>query len=110
MKKEYIFSCSGDFEDLEYLHQLFVINGVDSKMEELPMHNGQMGMEELLIALISSAIIPSVLVSVNIWLQNRKKEIKIVDKKSKKEIHLISQNGKGFSDSEMEKIYSFFKD
>lgn len=110
MKKEYVFSCSGDLEDLEYLRQLFIINGVDSKMEKFPMHNGQMGMEEVLIALISGPIIPSVLAAVSILLQNRKKEIKIFDKKNKKEIHLISQNGQGFSDLEMEKIYSFFKD
>lgn len=107
-KKEYIFSCIGELEDLIYLRQLFMINGVDSNMEDISINDGEMGLEEVLIASISSTIIPSVLNTINIWIQSRKKELKIVDKKTGKEIYLTSNNGKGFSDSELEKLYQFF--
>ena len=110
MKKgEFIFTSVGNDDDLEYLHQLFMINSVDSKMQETPLHDGEMGLEQILIALISSTIIPSVLNTINIWLQNRKKELIIIDKGSNKELHLISNNGKGLSDSEMDKASLFFQ-
>lgn len=108
-KREFIFTSLGNNDDLEYLHQLFIINSVDSKMQGTPLHDGEMGLEQILIALISSTIIPSVLNTINIWLQNRKKELIIIDKDSGKELHLTSNNGKGFSDSEMDRINSFFQ-
>ncbi len=109
-KGEFIFLPTGDLEDLSYLHQLCMINGIESKMQESQESHGQMGLEEFLIVLVSSAVIPNVLNVINTWLQNRKKKITIVDKNKGIEIHLDSYNGKGFSDSEIEKLTSFFKE
>ena len=108
-KKQYNFSCSGDIEDLNDLHQLFVINGINSMMQEIPIDDGEMGLEEILIAVISSTVIPSVLDSISEWFPKGRKKIKIVDKNTGKEIYLESNDGKGFSGSEMEKILSFFE-
>lgn len=107
-KKEYVFSCTGDFEDFNYLYQLFINNGIDSKLKGVPMQNHQMGLEEIIIVLISNSIIPSVLNIINIWLQNRGKEIKIIDNNTGKELYLKSNNGKCLSDSDIQKIQSFF--
>lgn len=108
-KSEFIFLPTGDLEDLSYLHQLCMMNGIESKLQETQENHGQMGFEEFLIVLVSSATIPSVLNVISTWLQNRKKKITIVDKNKNVEIHLDSYNGKGFSDSEIEKLTSFFK-
>lgn len=109
-KSEFIFLPTGDLEDLSYLHQLCMMNGIESKLQESQENNGQMGLEEFLIVLVSSSVIPSVLNVINTWLQNRKKKITIVDKNKGIEINLESYNGKGFSDSEIEKLTSFFKE
>lgn len=108
--REYIFMCSEGLEDLEHLHQLFIIDSIDSEIQESSIVDAKMGFEEILIALISSAIIPQILHTINIWLQSRKKELIIIDKKTGKELKLESHNGKGFSDSDMEKARTFFKD
>lgn len=108
-KNEFVFFPNGNLEDLTYLYQLCMINGIESKLEDSHENHGQMGLEEILIVLISSAVIPNLLNVINIWIQNRKKELTIIDKKRGIEIHLDSNNGKGFSDSEIEKLTSFFK-
>lgn len=110
IKKEYLFTCTGDFEDLSYLYQLFTINGVDSKMRETKANSNQMGIEEILIVIISSEIIPAIISTLKIWFQNRKKELFIKDEKQGKEIHIVSRDGEAFSDSVMEKFLTFFED
>ena len=109
-EREYLFSCTGDFEDLSYLCQLFTINGVDSKMQETKANSNQMGLEEILIVVISSEIIPAIISTLKIWFQNRKKELFIKDEKQGKEIHIVSRDGEAFSDSVMETLLSFFED
>lgn len=109
-KKEYLFSCTGDFEDLSYLYQLFTINGVDSKLQETKANSNQMGLEEILIVIISSEIIPAIISALKVWFQNRKKELYIKDEKQGKEIHIVSHDGEMFSDSVMEKLLSFFEE
>lgn len=109
-EKEFLFSCNGDFEDLNYLYQLFIVNDVDSKMREVQENSNQMGLEEVLIALISSKSIHAIISALSIWMQNRKKELYIKDESNGKEIHLVSHDGKAFSDSEMERLLMFFED
>lgn len=110
IKGEYVFSCKGDLEDLNYLHKLFIINGIESKKKSKSTNNGEMGLKEDLVVLITSSTFNSVINIIIIWMKNRKKEIKIVDKCSGREINLKSYNGKGFSDSQMDKLTSFFKE
>lgn len=107
-RNEFTFLPNGDLEDLSFLQQLCMINGIESKLVESNKDYGQMGLEEILIVLISSAVIPNMLNVINTWFQNRKKELTIIDNNKGIEIHLESNNGKGFSDSEIEKLTSFF--
>lgn len=108
---QYIFSCStGEFEDLQYLYELFNINDIDSEIQGLDNIADQMGLEDVVIALITSAVIPSVFNVIKIWLQNRGKEITIEKSDTGERIRLISKNGKAFSDSEMERLVSFFEE
>lgn len=109
--KQYIFSCiNGEPEDLQYLYQLFNINDIDSKIQGLKIESDQMGLEEVVIVLITSAIIPSLIEAIKIWIENRGKKISIEDKKTGKKIVFDSKNGKALSDFDMEKLLSFFKD
>lgn len=108
-KKEFVFFSSGDYEDLSYLHKLLLINNIESELQETQADSGQMGLEEILVVLISSAIIPSILDVIKVWLENRKIEVTISNKNTGKEIHLTSSNGK-IPDSMINTLESFLNE
>lgn len=109
-KKEYLFTCIGNDADLHFLQYLFVENGIKATLDESKQKEGQMGGEEILLAVIGSSIIPSAITAIGMWLNNRKKELIIEDKKNKKKIHLISNNGKGVSSTVMDDLRKFLSD
>lgn len=62
-------------------------------MKETQVNKGQMGLEEILIVLITSATIPSILNVIKAWIENRRIEVKIVNNTGK-EIHSTANNVK----------------
>lgn len=107
LTKEYSFSCES--EDLIFLSQLMLINEIPTKIQKTENDLGEMGYEEIIIALISSAILPSILDVIKVWLENRQKELTIIDNSSGKEFRIKSSNGKSFSEDEMKAIMNFFQ-
>lgn len=105
---EFFFSCKNEDADLNFLQHLFAESGIKTSIETSKHKAGQMGGEEILLAIIGSSIIPSVITAIGIWLNNRKKELIIEDKINKKKIHLVSNNGKSFSSKEIEDLKNFF--
>ncbi len=109
-KKEYVISCTKNTEDLHQLRQLLRMNGISSEIRDGNLKDGQMGLEEILTILITSAVIPSVISAINIWNQNRKVDITIIETKTKKEINLKSDNGKSLSPKLLKELKEFFED
>lgn len=108
MKKEYLFSCIGDLEDLNYLYKLFDLNDIECEWQQNELECNKMGLDEILKVLLPNEYISVIFGAIGIWFQNRKKELYIKDVNSGKEIHLVSHNGKAFSDAEMDQLKSFF--
>ena len=104
---EFMFFCKNEGADLNFLQHLFIESGIETSIDT-NHKEGQMGGEEILLAIIDSSIISTVITVIGIWLSNRKKELIIEDKINKKKIHLISKNGKNFSSKEVEDLKNFF--
>lgn len=104
---EFMFFCKNEDADLNFLQHLFIESGIETSIDT-NHKEGQMGGEEILLAIIDSSLIPTVITVIGIWLSNRKKELIIEDKINKKKIHLISKNGKSFSSKEVEDLKNFF--
>lgn len=94
--------------ELATLQQLLQRNDIETKYVSMPPQEGQMGLEDILIVLISSAIIPSLLSTIDTWLSNRKQDFTFIDKNSGKEIHISSQNG--FSDIKLQPPLKIIKE
>lgn len=93
--------------ELATLQQLLQRNDIETKYVSMPPQEGQMGLEDILIVLISSAIIPSLLSTIDTWLSNRKQDFTFIDKNSGKEIHISSQNG--LKKKDLEALKTFFE-
>lgn len=109
-KKEYVISCTSNSEELYQFSQLLRMNGIDSEIKHDNIKEGQMGLEEILTVLITSAVVPAIISAINIWNQNRKLDITIIETKTKKEIKLKSDNGKSMSPELLKELKEFFED
>lgn len=105
----YEFSCYGDVVDIQYLNKLMIFNGIPTEKKVVSEDETSMGITEIIIALISSAIIPKILDTIVVWMESRKKELEITDMESGIKIHLTANNGKSFSKEEIENIKKFFE-
>ena len=94
MSNEYLFSCTEDPTEIGALYRALQSIDCEVKMANTEIKQGEMGFEEILIVLISSAVLPAVLHVIETWLQNRKTELTITDKKTGKSLTFKSENGK----------------
>lgn len=96
-------------EDYLLLRQSLLLSGIKLEAQTAIHQENSMGIEEIIIALISSAVIPSLLDVIKVWMSGRKKELIIKDINSGKEVKLISNDGKGLSEEDLIAIQSIFK-
>lgn len=105
--KKYSFICNGNAENLSALQNLLRQENISTEIKNNVIENA-MGAEEILIALIGSAIIPSLISVIKVYLTNRSIELQIKDEETGKEISLKSKNGK-IDGQLLSKLNSFFE-
>ncbi len=105
--KKYQFICNGDISDLVALKNLLEFEDVFSEFEQQKPQKNEMGMEQILITLIGSAVIPSIMKVIEVWLCNRSVELTIKDETGR-EINIQSNSGK-IDENMLEQVKSFFK-
>lgn len=104
--KKYQFICNGDISDLVTLKNLLEFEDIFSEFEQKNVKGNEMGAEQILIALIGSAVIPSIIKAIEVWLCNRSIALTIKDEAGR-EINIQSKNGK-IDANMLEQIKSFF--
>lgn len=106
--KEFEFYFSNvDKKDVAVLKKLLLDTGCETKFVENQSVGGEMGVEEILLVLLSSQIIPVALSVFGIWLKNRKIEFTIKNKN--KELKVKLSNGKNL-EKDLDLIKNFLNE
>lgn len=92
-EKQYMLSCE-NVEDLFFLKNLLEADSIAIKMQDNITEENAMGAEEIIIALITSTVIPSILNVIKTWIESKNIDLEITDLSTKKRIVIKSQNGK----------------